>query len=210
MMTPLPDKPPSLIIACGALVREVQAILMQANLTEAVDLVCLPASYHTTPAKIAPRLDEKLADAVTQYETIIVGYADCGSYGAIDTVIEKYTADPACTARISRIVGDHCYAFFTGLATYDAIASANPFQFYLTDFMVRHFEGFIIKGMKIHKHPELKALYFGNYRDLLYISQIEDPALQTRAREIADYLGLTYHYRHTGYGLLTGIAQIDS
>ena len=43
-------------------------------------------------------------------------------------------------------------------------------------------------------------MYFGNYRKLVYISQEEDPGLQEKARQAADYLGLEYEYRFTGYG----------
>ncbi len=46
-------------------------------------------------------------------------------------------------------------------------------------------------------------MYFGHYRKLVYLSQQEDEALQAKAKEAADYLGLEYEYRFTGYGDLT-------
>ncbi|MNI46286.1 hypothetical protein D3C87_1699690 [compost metagenome] len=46
-------------------------------------------------------------------------------------------------------------------------------------------------------------MYFGNYKKLIYLSQEEDEELQHKAREAADYLGLEYEYRFTGYGDLT-------
>jgi hypothetical protein len=46
-------------------------------------------------------------------------------------------------------------------------------------------------------------MVFGNYRKIVYLAQTEDAALQDKARWAADYLGLEYEYRFTGYGDLT-------
>ena len=51
-------------------------------------------------------------------------------------------------------------------------------------------------------------MYFGHYRKLVYLSQEEDEALQEKARAAADYLGLEYEYRYTGYGDLTGALRL--
>ncbi len=186
-----------LVIACGALVREMQMLIAQTDAD--IALTCLPAQLHNRPDRIAPQLEEKIIAAQPHYEEIFVAYGDCGSYGAIDEVIERYG--------VARMPGAHCYAFFLGLEEFDAITAANPFQFFLTDFMVRHFKGFIMRGLGLDRHPELLPLYFGNYRDLVYMSQIEDAELLVEAKRIAEYLGLTFHHRHTAFGLLEQVTQ---
>ena len=75
--------------------------------------------------------------------------------------------------------------------------------FFLTDFLVRQFETLVIEGLGIDRHPELRDMYFGHYKKLVYLSQVEDEKLQEKARKAAATLGLAYEYRYTGYGDLT-------
>ena len=183
------------IIACGAIAREVLAI-RQANGLEHIDLVCLPAIWHAHPQKIAPGVEQAIAEARAEgFSRIFVGYADCGTGGLLDKVCER--------EGVERIAGPHCYSFFVGN---DAFAAKDDdvTSFFLTDFLARQFRGFVIEPLGLDRYPQLKEMYFGNYEKLVYLSQVEDEALQQKAREAADYLGLTYVYRFTGYGDLTG------
>ena len=75
--------------------------------------------------------------------------------------------------------------------------------FYLTDLLARQFEAFVIQPLKLDKHPEIRDMVFGNYTKIVYLAQTEDPALQEKAKWAAEYLGLDYEYRFTGYGDLT-------
>jgi len=183
------------IIACGAIAREVLAI-RQANGLDHIDLVCLPAIWHAHPQKIAPGVEQAIAEARAEgFSRIFVGYADCGTGGLLDKVCER--------EGVERIAGPHCYSFFVGN---DAFAAKDDdvTSFFLTDFLARQFRGFVIEPLGLDRYPQLKEMYFGNYEKLVYLSQVEDEALQQKAREAADYLGLTYEYRFTGYGDLTG------
>jgi hypothetical protein len=72
--------------------------------------------------------------------------------------------------------------------------------FYLTDFIARQFESFVVEPLGLDKHPELRDQYFGNYRRLVYLAQTEDAELEARARAAAERLGLAYERRMTGYG----------
>jgi len=183
------------IIACGAIAREVLAI-RQANGLEHIDLVCLPAIWHAHPQKIAPGVEQAIAEARAEgFSRIFVGYADCGTGGLLDKVCER--------EGVERIAGPHCYSFFVGN---DAFAAKDDdvTSFFLTDFLARQFRGFVIEPLGLDRYPQLKEMYFGNYEKLVYLSQVEDEALQQKAKEAAEYLGLTYEYRFTGYGDLTG------
>jgi hypothetical protein len=82
------------------------------------------------------------------------------------------------------------------------MADADPTAFYLTDFLVRHFDRLVIESLGLDRHPELAEMYFGNYTKVVYLAQRDDPALQAKAREAADRLGLAYEYHHAGYGEL--------
>jgi hypothetical protein len=82
------------------------------------------------------------------------------------------------------------------------LADAEPGTFYLTDFLVQHFERFVIKPLKIDTHPQLRDTYFGNYHRLVYLSQIVDEDLVAAAAEAAVKLGLEFEHVHCGYGEL--------
>ena len=110
---------------------------------------------------------------------------------------------------VERLPGAHCYAFYAGLAAFDAIAAEEPGTFYLTDFLARSFDALVVKGLGLDRHPELLATYFWGYRRVVYLSQHEDPALLAMAEQAAERLGLAFEHRPTGYGeLATAIEQL--
>jgi hypothetical protein len=183
------------VIACGALAREILAVC-EANRLDHVDLTCLPAIWHVYPDKIAPALRDKIAEARAEgIERIFVGYAECGTRGEIDRICAE--------EKIERIPGPHCYAFYTGVDKFLAECADEITAFYLTDLIARQFEAFIIEPLKLDKHPELIQMVFGNYEKIVYLAQTEDEDLQAKAKWAADFLGLAYEYRFTGYGDLT-------
>lgn len=181
----------TLLIACGALAREVVE-LIRVNAWRHLTVSCLPASWHNTPDKIPGAVRERIRAARERYDRIFVLYGDCGTGGDLDRVLEE--------EGVERIEGPHCYSFFAGNQVFDALAEAEPGTFYLTDYLARHFDRLIIEGLGMDRHPELEALYFGNYTKLIYLAQTEDPGLQARAEAAAARLNLAYEYRFTGYG----------
>lgn len=190
------------VIACGAIAREVIAIC-KANRLDHVDLQCLPAIWHAYPEKITPGVEQAIAEARAEgIERIFVGYADCGTGGLLDALCAR--------EGVRRIEGPHCYSFFAGNEAF-ARNDDDVTSFFLTDFLARQFEAFVVEPLGLDRHPQLLPMYFGNYRKLVYLSQVEDEALQTKARQAADYLGLAYEYRFTGYGdlspALTGLGN---
>lgn len=183
------------IIACGAIAREVVAV-REANGLSHIDLQCLPAIWHAHPEKITPGVEKAIAEARAEgFTRIFVGYADCGTGGLLDRLCER--------EGVERIAGPHCYSFFVGNEAF-AAKDDDVTSFFLTDFLARQFRSFVIEPLGLDRYPQLKEMYFGNYTKLVYLSQVEDEALQQKAKEAADYLGLAYEYRFTGYGDLTG------
>jgi hypothetical protein len=193
-MTGASGPPKTLLIACGALAREMLA-LIEANRWGHMTLECLPAKLHNRPEKIPDAVRDKIAGARGRFEKIFVAYADCGTGGLLDKVLAE--------EGVERIGGPHCYSFYAGAAPFEALHEEELGSFYLTDYLARHFETLIIKGMGLDRFPELMEAYFGNYRRLVYLAQTEDADLVAKAKAAAARLGLDYEYRLTGYGELT-------
>jgi Protein of unknown function (DUF1638) len=192
-----PTVPPSgqgmLIIACGALAHEVTA-LRRANAWDELDVRCLPAELHNRPEKIPAAVRDLIRSSRDRYRSIFVAYGDCGTGGLLDKVLSE--------EGVERIPGAHCYEFFATGPVFAALAEAEPGTFYLTDFLLRHFDRLVIRGLGLDRHPELFSTYFGNYRKLVYLAQAPEAHSQAAAREIALRMGLQFEYRQTGYGTL--------
>ena len=181
----------TLVIACGALAREIIA-LRQANAWTHMDVTCLPAELHNRPEKIPGLVREKIHALKARYPHIFVAYADCGTGGLLDVVLKE--------EGVERLPGAHCYEFYAGSAAFAQMADAELGTFYLTDFLLRHFERLIMHGLGIDKHPQLLPVYFGNYTSLMYLCQKESPEGIAQGQAAAQRLGLAFAYRVTGYG----------
>jgi hypothetical protein len=181
------------VLACGAIAREVLAVIELNGWTH-VDVRCLPAKLHATPALIPAAVDAKLTELEERYERIFVAYADCGTGGAIDPVLERHG--------VERLPGAHCYGFLAGNDKWDAMHEAEPATFYLTDFLARHFDSLVVRALKLDTHPELLPMIFGNYKRLVYLAQTDDAELDRRAEAAAAFIGVRYERRRTGYGEL--------
>ena len=183
-----------LVIACGALAKEITALIRMNNWTH-LQIRYLPAKLHNEPNKIPPIIRKYLENSQKKFSRIFIGYADCGTGGQLDTLLEEFG--------VQRLPGAHCYEFFTSTRTFNKMLEEEPGSFFLTDFLVKSFEKLIWQGLKINSHPELQIIYFRHYKRLVYLAQTESKELQTQAQEIAKRLGLSYSYRFNGYGGLS-------
>lgn len=181
------------MIACGALAREITALVRRQGWT-AIEVQCLPSAWHNRPERIPESVRRKIRAARTRgdVDRIFVAYADCGTGGALDAVLEEEGAE--------RIPGAHCYEFFAGGRPFAALHEAEPGTLYLTDYLARNFDRLILEGLGIDRHPELEAMYFGNYRRLVHLAQTRDGTLRAAACAAAERLGLEFEHRFTGYG----------
>ena len=190
--------PKVLILACGALAREIRDISRLHQLDN-VTLECLPASLHNRPENIGKAVRQRLKRCEGKYERILLGYADCGTKGELVDICHEYRQSGTT---IEMMPGAHCYQFFAGGPRFTAMHDNDPTSFYLTDYLVKHFERIIMGGLGIEAHPELRDMYFGNYTKLIYLAQTDDPVLDEKARAAANRLGLAYERLSTGYGEL--------
>ncbi|MCV6585753.1 MAG: DUF1638 domain-containing protein [Marinibacterium sp.] len=180
-----------LVIACGALAREILALIRQHGWGH-ITLTCLPAILHNHPERITQAVQDAVAEHRDSHDRIYVAYADCGTGGQLAA---------ACDALgIEMIAGPHCYSFFEGNDRFAATAEDDLTTFYLTDFLARQFDAFVWKPLGLDRHPELREMYFGHYTKLVYQAQTDDPALTARAQDCATRLGLAFERRFTGYG----------
>lgn len=197
----------ALVLACGALAREVLALVRANGWQRAIVLQCLPADLHNRPQQIVPRLRARLDTALAsgRYRRVLVGYGDCGTGGLLDDLLADYRRR-GCA--VERLPGAHCYALFAGLPSFDRLAASEPGSFYLTDFLARHFQRLVWQGLGLDRHPELLSVYFGHYRRLVYLAQTDDPSLNAAAEAAAERLGLRYRRLSVGYGqLLPALAE---
>jgi hypothetical protein len=179
------------LLICGALGKEVKTIVDEHGWD--IDIYGVPAMHHFYPKRIVEAVDRKLDELSAGYRRVVVVYGDCGTAGALEPVLERHGA--------VRVRGPHCYEMFAG-DDFEAITVERPATFFLTDWLVRNFERAVVRGLGLDRYPELKPVYFRNYRDLLYLAQFSDPRLVAKAQEISQYLGLPLEVRPVGFGEL--------
>jgi hypothetical protein len=179
-------------IICGALGREVLAIIEKYRWD--AEVLGVPALDHNHPERIAPDVARRIEEYRSNFERLFVVFGDCGSRGALDALLETYP-------EIERIDGPHCYEMYGGQAFHD-LMEEEPGTFFLTDFLLRGFEGLFIRELGLDRYPELMSDYFRNYKRVVYLAQDPDEDLMAQAARAAEYLGLPLETRQTGYGQL--------
>ena len=178
-----------LIIGCGAIAHEVSEII-ELNNWDNVRLQCLNAELHNTPKILPRKIKETIDSNINDYSKIFLAYADCGTGGLIDLLLKDYD--------IERLDGAHCYEFYSGSSVFKELSEKEIGTFYLTDFLVKNFDRLVIEGLGIQKYPSLKEDYFRNYKNVVYLAQLQDNVLESKARECADYLNLEFSALFTG------------
>ena len=175
------------VVACGALAADVRRIARRRGW--AVDVHPLPALLHNKPEGIAPAVEAALERLRGRYERVAVGYADCGTYGALDAVLDR--------AGVERLRGEHCYDV---LAREDVRAALEeePGTYLLTDFLARTFAHTVLRELGLDRHPELRDAYFGHYTRVLWLAQRPTPSTRAAAQRAADALGLPLVERTVG------------
>lgn len=186
--------PRPLVVACGALATELRAVLSANSLLGKLDVRYLPANLHNRPDKIVPAIDALLAAehvAGVEDRPVVIGYADCGTGGALDAFLAGHP-------NAARLPGAHCYEFFSGSQVFADLHAAEPGTFFLTDFLAKHFDVLVWQGLGLDRHPELRDTYFGNYTRVVLVSQATDPAVIDLARSAAEQLSLRFEHHHVG------------
>jgi len=178
------------IVACGALATHIDAIIKEHELN--VTIYPLPPLLHNHPDKIAAEVDQLLGKISSKHSKCAVAYADCGTYGALDVVLQKY--------RVSRLSGSHCYDIFAGKEVIENLMAQNPGTYFLTDYLVKSFNRSVMVELGLDRRPELRDDYFKNYSKVIWLAQSPTPDLEIAANAAADLLGLPLEIRKVGEG----------
>ncbi len=168
------------VIACGAIGQPVTQVVARRGWP--VDVHPLPPLLHNRPQLIATAVEELLDRLEPTYAQVVVGYADCGTYGALDEV---------CARRgLRRLAGLHCYDVYAGADRVRELFESQPGTYVLTDFLVRSFARTVLAELGLDRHPELRDDYFGHYTRVLWLAQTPDDELRALARDAAARIGL--------------------
>jgi hypothetical protein len=187
------------LIACGAIAAPCAAVVAARGWP--VDVHPLPPLLHNRPDRIAGQVDRLAEELEGRYERVAVGYADCGTYGALDEVCER--------RGLSRLAGLHCYDVFGGTDRLREMFEAEPGTYVLTDFLVRSFGRTVVAELGLDRHPELRDDYFAHYTRMVWLAQEPDPELRTLAQRAADRIGLPLTVVDTGHtGLERALADL--
>jgi len=180
-----------LIIACGALAREV--ITIRDKYGWDAEVLAVPAILHNRPEQIPAAVQKRIQESRRGHTRVIVVYGECGTRGALDQLIHDEDA--------IRISGPHCYEQYAG-ESFDELMSEDPGTFFLTDFLAHSFEYYVVRGLGLDVHPELMDDYFGEYARVVYLQQRVDPNLVKSAEKAAEFLHLPLQIHPTGLGAL--------
>jgi len=175
------------VIACGALAAGVAQIARRRGWD--VEVHPLPALLHNRPERIAPAVSAEVAHLAARYDRLAVAYADCGTYGDLDVLLDRLDID--------RLPGDHCYDVFAHEEVRAALAE-EPGTYFLTDFLARTFKHTVLRELGLDRHPDLRDAYFGNYRRVVWLAQRPTDATRAAAHRAADAIGLPLEERPVG------------
>jgi hypothetical protein len=168
------------VVACGALGPSIRDIVARRGWP--IELHLLPALLHNRPREIAPRVERLVRQLQAQGQSVILAYADCGTYGALDEVCDRLG--------IERLRGQHCYDVFAGAEKIEDLFADEPGTYLLTDFLVQSFRRTVLHELGLDRYPELWGDYFANYQRVVWLAQRPDADLEAEARRVASLFAL--------------------
>ena len=187
------------LVACGALAQPAAGIVARHGWP--VDVHPLPPLLHNQPQQIAGEVRALAGTLLPAYGRVVVGYADCGTYGALDEVCRELG--------LERLPGLHCYDLYAGPSRLAAFFEEQPGTYVLTDFLVRSFARTVLQELGLDRHPDLRDAYFAHYTRVVWLAQEPDDDLRRDAQAAADRIGLPLTVVETGdQGLERALAKL--
>jgi hypothetical protein len=187
------------LVACGAIAQPAAAVVARHDWP--VDVHPLPPLLHNHPERIADEVRRLALCLGASYDRVVVGYADCGTYGALDEVCRDLG--------LARLPGLHCYDVYAGPSRLEKFFDEQPGTYLLTDFLVRSFARTVVQEMGLDRYPELRETYFGNYTRVVWLAQAPDEELHALAEAAAARIGLPLTVVETGdHGLQRALADL--
>ena len=168
------------MVACGALARHVADVAARRGWS--IHVHPLPPLLHNRPERIAAEVERAVGGLRSRYARVAVGYADCGTYGALDEVCARLS--------VPRLPGAHCYDVFAGTERFAALLADEPGTYVLTDYLATSFTRSVVVELGLDRYPELRDVYFGHYRRVVWLAQHPTDRLRAAAEQAAAQMGL--------------------
>jgi hypothetical protein len=176
------------LVACGAIAQPAAEVVTRHGWP--VDVHPLPPLLHNQPQLIADEVRRTVGRLRASYDRVVVGYADCGTYGALDELCRELD--------LERLPGLHCYDVYAGSERLEAFFAEQPGTYLLSDFLVRSFGRTVEKELGLDRWPELRDTYFGHYTRVVWLAQRPDDELRSLAEDAAARMGLALTVVETG------------
>lgn len=118
----------------------------------------LPAALHLHPKQLKDALDAALDGDPTRAGEAAVVFGRCCP-----------DMDELCAEKgVRRTPGESCYEMLLG-SRHDSLLGETPGTYFLTDYLVEHFQELVVEGLGMDRHLKLKSLFFRNYRRAVHI-----------------------------------------
>ncbi len=188
------------LIACGALAQTANQVASRTAWP--VDVYPLPPLLHNRPSKIAGEVESLARELLPRYARVAVGYADCGTNGAVDEVCDRLG--------MQRLTGLTCYDLYTGASIFERLTDEQPGTFFLTDYLAKSFRRSVIVELGLDRYPELRDDYFRYYTRMVWLAQDPDDAqIRAAAEEASRLIDLPLEIVPTGdTGLMREMARL--
>ena len=198
--TSSPSEPAGLdLIACGALAQPAAEIAARRGWP--ITVHPLPPLLHNQPHLIAGEVRPLAERLLAAGHRVAIGYADCGTYGALDAVCAELG--------IERLPGLHCYDVIAGPERLARMFEEQPGTYVLTDFLVRSFSRTVVRELGLDRYPELRSDYFGSYTRVVWLAEQPDDELHRLAEEAAAAIELPLTVVDAGQaGLESALARL--
>jgi len=184
----------TVLIACGALAREVLAIREKYGWD--ADVWGVPALLHNRPDQIPAAVRLRIREARVKYDWVIVVYGDCGTGGMLDRLLAE--------EGVERLAGPHCYEMYANgqNGVFEKMMEDQLGTFFITDYLAGSFDHLVVEELGLDRFPQLRDDYFANYTRMVYLVQQDNPELRVKAQWAADFIQLPLEIYYTGYGAL--------
>ena len=185
------NRKPLALVVCGALMKEAKQVADRRGWS--VDFHGVPARHHTQPQQILSAVESMLDHIEGEYDKVVLVYGDCGTSGALDRLLQE--------RGVTRILGPHCYEMYAG-ASYGAITQDCAGTYFVTDYLVRHWETTVLADTDPKWRDSYTQTMFAGFERLIYLQQEPNEALERKAEEIAQSVGLPLEVQSVGLGAL--------